>query len=173
MKKTHAILALALLAIFAMGSSAYAVDASAYATATIVDSLQWAKVDDLRFGFFTSPTVVGGGTVVIAANPATPRTVGSGVVAAGGTWGPASFSLNGSSGTTVGISVVESSITLSNGGADASLDRMTVDNFTLSNATKTLSGTATTVTVGGTLSVKQSQKVGAYTASFTVTAVYQ
>ncbi|NTW63472.1 MAG: DUF4402 domain-containing protein [Chlorobiaceae bacterium] len=169
------ILALSCLAaLFAFGSDAQAivVGDNGTATATIAGAISVAKYEtgsttggDLAFGnIIAGPSA---GTVTI--NP-----FGSGArsfTTVTGTnllpFGPAQFKVTGDANANYTVSLPSSDITIYSG-----TNTMTVDAFTKTVTTGTLTGGSDVFRVGGTLHVGANQPSGTYSGTFNVTAAY-
>ncbi|WP_264588568.1 MULTISPECIES: DUF4402 domain-containing protein [unclassified Sphingobium] len=141
-------------------------------TARIVQPISIAKTSDLAFGTIVKPSVAGTNTVTVDASTGNRSLSGSGdAVAAGGTTSRAAYTVSGEGGQTFSISVPASfSMTGTPGGT------ITVT-LTPSAATGTLSssiGTAGTATfgVGGSFSLPNTQASGNYSGTFTATVAY-
>jgi hypothetical protein len=143
------------------------VSATANATATIITPISITSSTDLRFGnVAASPTLAG--TVLIT--PAGVRTAGGGATlpAVTGTFGVATFTVNGEGTSTYAITL-PGTTTLTGTPSGT----MTVDNFSSTpSVTGTLAGGTQNITVGGTLNVGAAQAAGSYTGTFSVTVNY-
>ncbi|CAO1649623.1 DUF4402 domain-containing protein [Parasphingorhabdus sp. NYA22] len=142
-------------------NAAEAATASADARANILKQVSVDSNDiDLNFG-----TIITGATAsTVAITPAGSATCGTGLVCSGSPTA-AGFTINGTSGATVDISV-DSSVTLTGPGGT-----MTAA-LTSSAATLLLDG-SDTFAVGGTLNVAANQADGAYAGTFSVSVDYQ
>jgi hypothetical protein len=155
-----------------LGVSAHAAETTANATATVVRPITITKVNDLRFGAFS--TSASGQTVQITTAGARTLTGALGVTS---TVGAASFTVAGEGGLTYAISLPSTTVTIQtdDGGAG---ETMAVTAFTSNPlGTGTLSGTLggagnQTLSVGATLTTVASQVAGNYTGSFTVAVDY-
>lgn len=159
---TRWVFAGATLAALGLGTSAAnAATANASALAKILSQVTVTQVADLEFGTIVSGTSAS--TVVIS--PFGLRVCGVGL-ACSGTAGAAAFSVSGTAGRIVTVSV-PASITLSNG-----TDTMNAN--LLASAPGLLLGVGgASFTVGGTLAVGANQVEGDYSATFTATVDYQ
>jgi hypothetical protein len=172
MKKTQKILGIAAgMLFFALSVNAQAT-ATANASATIISPISISKTTDLNFGNLAVDAI--GGLVILDPSAAATRTsAGAGGVSFPsntGTFSSATFVVSGQADFTYDINVLSTSIQITNG-----TDNMTVDNFTKSVTTGLLNGLGTqTVYVGADLSVNGSQTPGVYTSSspFTVLVNY-
>ena len=140
-----------------------------FAQATIVVS----GVVDMHFGTMTETGA--GGTMVL--NTAGARTPTGGVTAVTGA-GLASqgeFSLSGSTGLAIDVSMTAAAFTVSNGGGDT----MSINNFNLrtnaggSSITVTLAAATETFPMGATLNISAGQAAGDYLGNYTMSANYQ
>lgn len=174
--KQHA-LRLALVSAFAIGGAAvgvnsYAVDGTAAATATVVTPITITKVNDLRFGSFSTSAV--SQTVTIAGTSAGTRT-NSGAVLLNSTNGSASFTVSGTADQTYSITIPTAAVTITTG--DGAVGKtMSVASFTSTptagTGTGLLTGGTQTLYVGATVTTVASQVAGIYTGNFTVTVAY-
>jgi spore coat protein U-like protein len=166
---TRTALAFALIAVatltagsaFAQSNSA---STSASASARIVAAIGISKTSDLKFGDVVASASLG--TVVMTSAGARSATGGTTLGNTNGA-AAAAFSVTGASGATYAISLPGSAMTIING-----VQTMTVDTWTGSKATGTLTSGSDTFTVGGTLHVAANQVAGNYTANFNVTVNY-
>lgn len=164
-----------LLIIMALFSINAFSQATASASATIINPIAIAKTVDMDFGNVAVDATPG--TVIL--DPAGTRTPGGGCTlpAITGTVTAATFNVTGEAGYTYAITLPAGVTTISNPGNTAS---MTVDTWTSSpTPTGTLTGGAETLTVGATLHVAGSQTPDTYSSSnpggsgdFTVTVNY-
>ncbi|WP_438728481.1 DUF4402 domain-containing protein [Parasphingorhabdus sp. DH2-15] len=161
-KTFKSVLAGSVAVVAALSSTgAYAQSATADATATILEEVVVTAGDDLAFG-----TIVVGATgddVSIAAD----GTFNCGAnLTCTGTNSAASFSVSGTGGETVSVTV-DGSVTLQDGA-----NSMTAS-LTGSDTSLTLDGTgAASFTVGGVLTVADNQASGDYSGQFDVTVDY-
>ncbi len=142
-------------------TSAQAATATATARAKILRQVTLTNTSDLQFGTIVSGTAAS--TVGISAAGA--RTCGAGLVCSGTTTA-AGFTIGGTTGQVVTISV-PASVTLNSG-----TNNMTAT-LAASAASATMVANAGSFTVGGSLGVGANQADGDYTGTFTVTADYQ
>lgn len=145
---------------------AYAADAIADGTATVMTPISISKVTDLRFGQFSALT---GGTVVISTAGA--RSATSAVVlSALDAGGAASFTVTGEADATYGITLpADATITHTvDGVTTMSIDSLTSD----PSGTGTLTAGTQALAVGGTLTVGNAQEVGSYTGTLSVSVEY-
>ena len=128
---------------------------------------------DLNFGIIT--TNGGSGTVVIDTAGARTTTGTLVTVGGGGLVSQGIFSVSGSTGLAIDLSMTNSTFTVNNGGGGT----MNVNGFNMitnaggTNATITLATSTETYPLGATLNVNASQAAGTYIGSFTVSANYQ
>ncbi|MCG2659763.1 MAG: DUF4402 domain-containing protein [Kiritimatiellae bacterium] len=157
------------LGIAGLGVNAYAASAPAAATATVVVPITITKVNDLRFGSFS--TSAAAQTIVLGtAGTRTP----TGLLLLGtaqNVFGAASFTVGGQGTLTYAITKSGPvNITTGLGGAT---ETMAVSAFTSSpDATGTLAAGSQTLLVGATLTTVASQVAGAYTGTFSTTVEY-
>lgn len=171
MKTTSKFLTVAFVLLVANKSFAQA-EATASATATIVEPISVAKTADLKFGSVAKGAA--GGTVVIAANGNRTKTGDISLVNVG-TVQAAAFTVTGDAGREYVLTLPSAAIEITSGA-----NKMNVDTFTSSLSGRgTISGTigsGTTgtqdITVGATLTVGSAQAPGSYTGSFKVTVNY-
>ena len=147
---------------FAQANSA---STSASASARIVAAIGISKTADLNFGDVVASSSLG--TVVMTYGGARSATGGTTL---GNTNGAAAagFTVTGVSGATYAISLPGSATTISDLGSHT----MTVDTWTGSKASGTLSSGSDTFTVGGTLHVAANQAANSYTGTFPVSVNY-
>ena len=149
--------------VFAQANSA---SANANANARIVPTITLAKSADLNFGDVVAGASLG--TVVMTSASARSATGGTTLGNANGA-AAAGFNVGGQASATYAITLPGAASTISDGGGHT----MTVDTWTGSKATGTLSGAgADTFTVGATLHVGANQVAGTYTGTFSVTVAY-
>jgi hypothetical protein len=155
---------------FATSASA-AASATATATAEILQSLTLTADSALDFGQIAANT---GGTVKVNADSTVAQT---GSVVWTGTRAPAGFTVTGSKGASVVVTLPSSASTLYLGGNSASPDTMTLDQFNANpvGGVTQLDATTGTATfaVGGRLSVASAQTAGTYSGTFAVSVEYQ
>jgi hypothetical protein len=137
-------------------------------TGRIIAPITLTKDADLAFGTIIKPNT-GNGTVTIGTSADTVAVTGTGT-ASMGTASRAKFTVGGEGGQTYAITV-PASFTLSNGGNDVTVT------LTSSATTGTLSGTlgasgSQTFQVGGAFTIPSTQATGNYAGSFTVTTAY-
>lgn len=168
MKKVIVILILVLASSAVFVSSGEATEATASATAEVMNPIAISKAADLRFGKFAALT---GGSVVIAAD-GTRSATGAVVLSLTNAGGAASFNVTGDNSATYAITLPSSAVTITH--AINILATMSVGTFTSNpSGTGTLSASgAQTVGVGGTLSVASGQTSGSYSGTFTVGVEY-
>jgi len=174
MKKITRFLVLAIVMSAFTAASFAQVSATASATATILTPIAITNTVDMDFGYLAvNPTP---GTCVLA--PDNSRTSTGGVtLMAGGTVTAASFDITGLAAAVYTITLPAGVTTVSDGLGNT----MTVNTWTSNpTPTGTLTGGASTLTVGATLNVGASQPEGVYNTSnaggsgeFTVTVNYQ
>ncbi|HEY3348631.1 MAG TPA: DUF4402 domain-containing protein [Thermoanaerobaculia bacterium] len=168
MKKTLATLALAAATLSAGSAFAQAnTDTkSASATARVVAAIALTKTADLNFG----DVVAGASLGTVVMTPAGARSaVGGPTLGNGAGATAAAFSVAGVTGATYAITVPAAAITLNSAPPG---NTMTVDTWTGSKATGTLTAGADTFTVGGTLHVAAAQVASTYTGTFNVSVNY-
>ncbi len=151
----------AVMAVALVSTSANAATANADARATILDQITVTKTSDLDFG-----TIVVGATGGNATLSAASGAVNcAAALVCSGTTSAAAFSVAGTAGETVDITV-DSTVNLLSG-----TDSMTAS-LASSDATLVLAG-GDSFTVGGTLAVGANQATGDYVGNFDVTVNYQ
>ena len=152
----------------AYGQGANSASATANAKARIVNqiTLAVAGTSELNFGDVV-PSSVTLGTVSLT--PAGIRAAAGGVTLGSSTAvGVPTFNVGGQANATYAITLPAGASTLTSGA-----NTMTVDTFTGSKATGTLSaGGADSFTVGGMLHVAANQAAGSYAGTFSVTVTY-
>lgn len=161
-------------AVAAIATSAFAwgANSSATASATILAPMTISSATNLSFGAFDASKP---GTVTV--DTAGNRTA-SGVTLSGGTPAAATFSISGQPGLSYNIAYTGTSVTLSNG-ADAMGFAIVSDlggapsSAGAPVSSGTLSSGATTLRVGGTLTVNAGVPAGAYHGTISVTVQYQ
>ena len=163
---------IAMFAALGMGSAAHADTASADATAEILEALDLTLTSgSLDFGAIV---VNGADTLTLQAN-GTMDCTNKQVVCSGTTDNPL-FTVEGTDGKEVSITLPSSAVDLTRvgGTVGVSADTLTVDNFTTNAAGNevTLTGGSATFTVGGTLDVGATQNAGVYEGSFDVSVGY-
>jgi len=128
---------------------------------------------DLNFGTMTETG--GGGTMVVDTTGARTPTGAVTAVAGGGLASQGIFSVSGSTGLAIDVSMTAAAFTVSNGGGAT----MVVNNFNLvTNAggatrTITLAANPSTFPLGATLNVGAGQAAGTYIGNYTINANYQ
>lgn len=146
-------------------------NATASGSVTIVRLLTITKNTDLAFGRIVRPRTGGTGTVTLA-NSGNSVVASAGAVALASTTSRAQFTVDGEGGQVVTTSI-PSTATLSSG-----TNTLTVNLLPDFGGTVTLSGAlaaagSSTLNVGGSFSLPDTQASGAYTGNFTVTVAYQ
>ncbi len=136
---------------------------TATATAEIVTAATLTNTTDLNFGSVAIGAA--GGSVVVDATSTGAR-VCTTVICIGTTSSAADFAIGGAAGATVGLSITDNTITLTD---TVSGDTM---GATLGLSTA-VSAVGNTEFVGGTLTVAGTESAGTYTGTFEVTALYQ
>ena len=151
-------------------SAAAAASATATATAEILQSLTLTADSALNFGQIAANT---GGTVKVNADSTVVQT---GAVVWTGTRAPAGFTVTGSKGSSVVVTLPTTASTLYLGGNTASPDKMTLDQFNVDPVSgfqlDTTTGKAN-FNVGGRLTVGSAQAAGTYSGTFVVSVEYQ
>ena len=152
----------------AYGQGANSASATANAKARVISpiTLAVAGVTELNFGDVVPSTVTAGTVSLTAAGI---RTAAGGVTLGSSTAvAVPTFNVGGQANATYAITLPAGASTLTSGA-----NTMTVDTFTGSKATGTLSaGGADSFTVGGTLHVAANQAAGSYAGTFSVTVTY-
>jgi Mat/Ecp fimbriae major subunit len=148
------------IAAAAMFSSAAQAE-TATATAEIVTAATLTNTTDLNFGSIAIGAA--GGSVAVAATSTGTRACTT-VICIGTTSSAADFTIGGASGATVGLTITNAAITLTNGTSTLNAA------LALSSATSVVGNVEY---VGGTLTVPVASTAGTYTGSFEVTALYQ
>jgi len=140
--------------------------------ASIITPITVSQGAALEFGSI-APSGSAGTVVITAAASPTVTPTGVTLVNQGATRAAARVDLTASaaeSGYTYSVTAMTGTTTTLTSGANT----MTVDNYTLSASTGTLSGTGTgSYYVGGTLNVGANQAPGTYAGTFTATVDYQ
>lgn len=168
------VLKLALVSAFVLGSAALAVNSyaateTANATATVVVPITLTKVNDLRFGSFS--TSAAGQTIVLGTDG---TRIPTGLLLLGGAqnvFGAASFTVGGQGTLTYAITL-SGSVNITTG------DGLTGKTMAVSSFVSNPSGTGTltagsqTLLVGATLTTVASQVAGAYTGLFSTIVEY-
>ena len=160
--------ALALMVVASLTVPAYAQTASATGRTTIINPLSVSAQRDLDFGRLIAGNTAGTATI----NPISEtRTLGGGASSAGGTPISASFAARGVAGRMLHIGVPTTPIIASNGTGAT----MTISNFAHNGGNAPIlldaDGDAT-IHVGATISLGAGQAEGAYTAHFSIIAIY-
>lgn len=156
---------------FASAANA-AATATATATAEVLDTLTLTADSPLDFGLIAANT---GGTVTVNADSTVAKT---GDLVSTGTRSPAAFTVVGSAGTTVGLTLPTSASTLTLQGwtGAGAAPTMSLAGFN-SNPGGAFQLNATTgdatFNVGGTLTVAGNQAPGVYSGTFDVSVEYQ
>ena len=151
-------------------SASAAATATATATAEVLQSLTLTADSALNFGQIAANT---GGTVTVHADSTVAQT---GSVVWTGTRAPAGFTVTGSKGASVVVTLPTAASTLYLGGNPAATDTMTLDSFDTTPAgafqLDNTTGQAN-FTVGGRLTVGSAQAAGVYSGTFDVSVEYQ
>ncbi|MBB4612142.1 DUF4402 domain-containing protein [Novosphingobium taihuense] len=155
----------------AFAQAANTSSATASGSVTIVRPLTITKNSDLAFGRIVRPRTGGTGTVTLA-NTGNTVVAASGAVALASTTSRAQFTVDGEGGQSVTASI-PSSVNLTSG-----TNTIAVTLLPDFGSTVTLSGAlaaagSSTLNVGGSFSLPDTQATGAYTGNFTVTVTYQ
>jgi hypothetical protein len=139
----------------------HAANASASASANIIQAIAISKTADMNFGSIVPGSSAA--TVVLGTNGAVTSTLTT-----TGSRAAAAFNVTGGANTAYSITL-PTSVSLSNGA-----QTMTVNNFTSSIGTSgtIAAGGSQAFNVGATLNVGANQTSGAYTGNFTVTVDY-
>ena len=141
-------------------SSAFAVQATGSATATVLEPIAITNTSPLQFG---DVDVTGGGTVTISELGAVSGTLTSVGIQSEGT-----FDLTGANGASFSI-LIATAAELTNGANDLLLSLYT---NTQGGTTGTMTGGAITLGVGATITADGSEPAGAYSGSYTVDIDY-
>lgn len=156
-------------ALFATSASA-AASATATATAQILQSLTLTADTPLNFGQIAANT---GGTVTLNADSTVSQT---GTLVWTGTRVPAGFTVTGTKGVSVVVTLPTTASTLYLGGIVTSADKMTLDSFNVNPVSgiqlDPTTGSAN-FSVGGRLAVASAQTPGTYSGTFVVSVEYQ
>ncbi len=154
---------------FATSASA-AASATATATAEILQSLTLTADSALDFGQIAANT---GGTVTVKSDGSVSQTGG---LIWSGNKNPAGFTVTGTKGASVAVTLPTVAATLYLGGNTASPNKMVLDQFT-ATPTGAFQLNATTgqghIDVGGRLTVGSAQAPGLYSGTFAVSVEYQ
>lgn len=151
---------------FATSANA-AATATATATAEVLQTLTLTADSALDFGQIAPNT---GGTVTVHADSTVAQTGG---LVWTGTRAPAGFTVTGSNGATVVLTLPSAAVNLTRSGGS---DTMTLSGFTASPTGAFQLGSTTgsaTFNVGGTLAVAANQVAGLYSGTFNVSVEYQ
>ena len=169
---------IAMFAAIGMGSAAHAQSATADATAEILDALTLTADNELDFG---TMVVSGAGTVTLDESDAS-RSCSANIVCAG-TGAAAGFTVEGTGGNVVDVSLPTASVNLvhvDNAGSTAAAHNIVLDGFTSTADTGTGAevtldaGTGeATFDVGGTITLDGSEIAGVYEGTFDVSVAYQ
>jgi len=165
---------LALAAVFVFGSIAigvnsYAATTAANATATVVVPITLEKVNDLRFGSFS--TSAAGQTIVLGTDGTRTPTGLLLLGTAQKVFGAASFTVGGQG--TLTYAITKSGTVNITTGAAGETETMAVSTFTSNpDATGTLTEGAQTLLVGATITTVADQVAGDYTGSFNTIVEY-
>lgn len=155
---------------FATSASA-AASATATATAEILQSLTLTADSALDFGQIAPNT---GGSVLLNADNTVSQ---SGTLVWTGTRAPAGFTVSGTKGVNVVVTLPTVASTLYLNGNTASPDKMTLDGFNANPVAGVVQLDATTgqanFQVGGRLTVGSAQTAGVYSGTFSVSVEYQ
>ena len=166
MKKLFVFAALVIFAGFSSNVFAQ-LTASSTASAAVVSATSTTKIADLNFGLMVKP--VAAATVIV--NPATSlRTVGTGTITlltSGTPFSVGTFSANGDANKTYAVTFGATSIQLTSGA-----NNMTVDNFTTDGIAPTNAAGSDVFNVGATLNVGAGQAIGNYTGTYDVTVAF-
>lgn len=173
-QRTMSLALRAMIALAAMTASGPGLSAnsSATASATIIAPMTISSATNLSFGSFDASKP---GTVTV--DTAGNRTA-NGVTLSGGTPAAATFSISGQSGLSYNIAYTGTSATLSNGSDSMALAIVSDLGGAASSAgapvsSGTLSSGATTLRVGGTLTINAGMPAGSYNGTISVTVQYQ
>ncbi len=161
----HLKLLAAASAAVAIASPAFAADANSNAGADIIAPIQVSNTAPLYFGTI-APSTSASDTVLV--NSAGNKTCGSNLTCITADHTAAAFTVTGEADKSYTVSL-PSSVDIDNGAGQS----MTVNNFTGSKATGTLTSGTDTFSVGGTLTVAANQASGEYNGTFAVTVEYQ
>ena len=137
--------------------------------ATVVSPIVIAQTQAMNFGSLAANvTAAADGTIVLAAAGTRSATGGVDLVNSGAGPTAGGFTVAAQSGYSYNVTL-PTSVTLASGS-----DTMTVDTFTAGQTLTgvTATGSAQSYTVGATLHASASQKSGAYSGTYTVTAAY-
>lgn len=173
-----AVVGAALSAISFASAANAAATATATATAEVLDTLSLTADSALDFGQIAANT---GGTVTVGSDGIASKT---GTLVSTGTRAPAGFTVTGSAGATVLVSLPDTSagpVVLSlndpswDVGVQGPLPTMELDSFESDITDVALSATTGqgTFKVGGTLTVGSAQHPGVYNGTFDVSVEYQ
>ncbi len=160
--KTAALSATAALAFGA--NAAHAADATATATAQILEQITVTRTSNLNFGTIV-PDTAASGDVSVAATAAGARTCDANLTCAGaGSVSSAAFDVTASAGSTVAVTGLSGLTQLTSGGNSMAI--------ALVGSTLDMSSGSDTLYVGGDLTVGANQATGTYTGNFTVSVNY-
>ncbi len=134
------------------------------ASVRVLQSITVAKSADLNFGRVLPATSAS--TVVVAENGG--RTCGANLRCFGATTA-AGFTVTGTAGETVSVTIANPRVTLTNGSAGQTM----VVTIATGTTSLVLIGGTGTFRVGGTLNVGANQAPGTYSGQFTVSVNYQ
>lgn len=160
------------IAVAGFGVTTFAQNSATVSTATatskIIKPITLSLTSSLEFG--TISVGLGGSVAISAADVV--NAIGPVLYTGGATRKAAIFSLNGESSMTYHIDLpADNVIVLKTGAGDVASKQMNLTGF-VSDASLTLTGSATPVKVGAVLHVSATQTPGDYTTTFPVTVAY-
>lgn len=155
----------AVVAAFGISSMAYAADTeTATAEVEILEALDLQIVPNSTLDF-GQIAVNGAGTATL--NPSTDVVSCTANLVCVGTPAAVDFTVDGTAGATVGVTLPTGTVTLTNG-----TNNITLQNFTTTASTVTLTGGTGSFSVGGQLAIAAGISSGVYTNSFPVSVEY-
>lgn len=155
----------------AFAQAANTSSASAVGSVTIVRPLTITKNSDLAFGRIVRPRTGGTGTVTLA-NTGNAVVAASGAVALTSTTSRAQFTVDGEGGQSVTTSI-PATVNLTSGTNSIAVTLLPDFGNTVTLSGALAAAGSSTLNVGGSFSLPDTQATGAYTGNFTVTVTYQ
>lgn len=155
----------------AFAQAANTSSATATGSVTIVRPLTITKNSDLAFGRIVRPRTGGTGTVTLA-NTGNTVVAASGAVALTSTTSRAQFTVDGEGGQSVTTSI-PATVNLTSGTNSIAVTLLPDFGNTVTLSGALAAAGSSTLNVGGSFSLPDTQATGAYTGNFTVTVTYQ
>ena len=162
-----------LLLLAAMPSTAYAapgdsIQVTGSVEVTVVASIEFAPIEDLRFGTIARPATAG--TVTVDEDGTVTSTFDISQFPGGR--GPATFLVRGDPRRFVEVTLPTSS-TITNGTSTMTVDQFNANTFSVFQRLRLDNNGEFILNVGGRLNVSATQEAGIYTGTFNVTVTYQ